>query len=426
MNHLRLFANMLTTQQQLLISVDSKLIAFCTILTVALSIMLSFKQSRCLLISATTTYPLHNVKKCIKCLRKFRVYRSSNSTSRRSDSNSNSNSTAEASTTTDTTSSPSASSSSSLYTFNSYLQGYAKYLKLKRLKTIESLIASQIKYTSSLPYHSCRFIYKQLLYKPAAYSLTTMRKTTAGWRKVVAAKMVGGDNGQRRHIFRVFNRKSAAAAAAAAAAKAEAEADAATTSGDDEHYCPACDTACKEAATAVCERDKKRTRIIKTIRSAPDFISNERAAQLNSDDDGYADNDDDDDDDDYDDDDDEGGKYGEYVKGMPRSRSHPNLHHQPSHKSKVYNSKVNQPATNGEQKQNKTKRAPISTLPAFFQGTKLDDNYLWHECVCVCVNITYVYFVSNCSTFSQFVFAFVSLDPTVQKVAIAHHFASMG
>lgn len=66
---IRLFSNAISTQQQL----DSKLIAFCTILTVALSVLLSFKQSRCLLINATTTYPITNVKRCIKCLRSLKV-----------------------------------------------------------------------------------------------------------------------------------------------------------------------------------------------------------------------------------------------------------------------------------------------------------------------------------------------------------------
>lgn len=51
-------------------SLDAKLIAFYTILTVALSIMLSFKQSRCMLINNYTTYPLIKVKKCFRCLRR--------------------------------------------------------------------------------------------------------------------------------------------------------------------------------------------------------------------------------------------------------------------------------------------------------------------------------------------------------------------
>lgn len=51
-------------------NLDAKLIAFYTILTVALSIMLSFRQSRCMLINNYTTYPLIKVKKCLKCLKR--------------------------------------------------------------------------------------------------------------------------------------------------------------------------------------------------------------------------------------------------------------------------------------------------------------------------------------------------------------------
>lgn len=51
-------------------NLDAKIIAFYTILTFALSIMLSFKQSRCMLINNYTTYPLIKVKKCFKCLKR--------------------------------------------------------------------------------------------------------------------------------------------------------------------------------------------------------------------------------------------------------------------------------------------------------------------------------------------------------------------
>lgn len=51
-------------------NLDAKLIAFYTILTVALSIMLSFRTSRCMLINNYTTYPLIKVKKCLKCLKR--------------------------------------------------------------------------------------------------------------------------------------------------------------------------------------------------------------------------------------------------------------------------------------------------------------------------------------------------------------------
>jgi hypothetical protein len=64
------YSSIVSQQQQL----DSKLIAFCTILTVAFSILISFKQSRYLIINATKHY---DVKRCIKCLKGFRVSKSS-------------------------------------------------------------------------------------------------------------------------------------------------------------------------------------------------------------------------------------------------------------------------------------------------------------------------------------------------------------
>ena len=49
--------------------IDAKLIAFCTILTVALSILVSFKQYR-LFLANSTYYPLFEVKRCIRLLRR--------------------------------------------------------------------------------------------------------------------------------------------------------------------------------------------------------------------------------------------------------------------------------------------------------------------------------------------------------------------
>lgn len=60
-------------------NLDAKLIAFYTILAVALSIMLSFQQSRCMLINNYTTYPLIKVKKCFKCLRRTKKIKQSES-----------------------------------------------------------------------------------------------------------------------------------------------------------------------------------------------------------------------------------------------------------------------------------------------------------------------------------------------------------
>ena len=78
---LRVFYNSILSQQQQQFQLDSKLIAFYTILTVALSVLLlSIKQSRQLLLISTLQvsygapyryYPLvfNNVKKCFRCLK---------------------------------------------------------------------------------------------------------------------------------------------------------------------------------------------------------------------------------------------------------------------------------------------------------------------------------------------------------------------
>lgn len=67
----RLFSNTFFSQQQLKQQIDSQLVAFYTILTVALSVLLlSFhKQSRHLFISATTT----TSSKCYQCIQKIKL-----------------------------------------------------------------------------------------------------------------------------------------------------------------------------------------------------------------------------------------------------------------------------------------------------------------------------------------------------------------
>lgn len=67
----RLISNSFFSQQQLKQQVDSQLVAFYTILTVALSVLLlSFhKQSRHLLITATTK----TSTKCIQCIQKIKL-----------------------------------------------------------------------------------------------------------------------------------------------------------------------------------------------------------------------------------------------------------------------------------------------------------------------------------------------------------------
>lgn len=73
-------------------NLDAKLIAFYTILTVALSIMLSFRTSRCMLINNYTTYPLIKVKKCLKCLKRTKKQESKVITSHCANNNNASNS----------------------------------------------------------------------------------------------------------------------------------------------------------------------------------------------------------------------------------------------------------------------------------------------------------------------------------------------
>lgn len=73
-------------------NIDAKLIAFYTILAVALSIMLSFQQSRCMLINNYTTYPLIKVKRCLKCLRRTKSNKLKNHNNNSTINSDNSNS----------------------------------------------------------------------------------------------------------------------------------------------------------------------------------------------------------------------------------------------------------------------------------------------------------------------------------------------
>ncbi len=112
-------------------NLDAKLIAFYTILTVALSIMLSFKQSRCMLINNYTTYPLIKVKKCLKCLKRTKKHEYGNNKKISDEKNEllNSKCNNEIGVTLATSTYASFFSS---YTYSDY----TKYLKLKSLKRL--------------------------------------------------------------------------------------------------------------------------------------------------------------------------------------------------------------------------------------------------------------------------------------------------
>ena len=162
-NHhqLRFFSNLITMQQ-----LDSKLIAFCTILTVALSIMLSFKQSRFLLLNATiTTYSFYNVKKCIKCLRSFKV-KSNNKNNNESNNNN---------ITTNNNSNLTKSNNDVRLLTYEYLCGYTKYLKLKRLRNIAHKLT-----TNTIKFNNNSYNY---LYRTFNATLLKMKKTTVYFRK---------------------------------------------------------------------------------------------------------------------------------------------------------------------------------------------------------------------------------------------------
>jgi hypothetical protein len=160
---LRIFYNSLLSQQQY--QLDSKLIAFYTILTVAVSvILLSFKQSRHL-ITSTSVYPypyvFPYVKKCFKCLKcNLNVVASYNSINL---------------------------TKNYAYCLNC-TQNNIKYLKLKRLRNIA--VAS---------YAVTKFTCKNYLFKPINTTLIKMRKTTSKLRKssfaMSSAVYNGGSDG---------------------------------------------------------------------------------------------------------------------------------------------------------------------------------------------------------------------------------------
>lgn len=103
-------------------NLDAKLIAFYTILTVALSIMLSFKQSRCMLINNYTTYPLIKVKKCFRCLRRTKQQKNTENSS-------------------------AVTSSTKAQSYLSYSTSYLKLKSLKRL-TLATLTAGSSIFTT--------------------------------------------------------------------------------------------------------------------------------------------------------------------------------------------------------------------------------------------------------------------------------------
>ena len=147
----RLLASTFTTSQY---QQQQQLIAFCTLLTVALSVLLlSFKQSRLLIIS-TTSYTLYysslNVTHCLKCLKCLR----SSKLSLRKYYYAN----------------PSAS---------------FKYLKLKRLGSSLAVALTQ------------RSTYTNYLLKPLNRTFTTMRKQTNKLRvrNIINIKSVLGKGG---------------------------------------------------------------------------------------------------------------------------------------------------------------------------------------------------------------------------------------
>jgi hypothetical protein len=136
----RLISNSITLQP-----FDSKLTAFYTILTVALSIMLSFKQSRYILINATTTYPIRNVKKCIrrlKCLKTGKTYENSDSL---------------------INGAASVSTSGGCEVVGNSETSYYRYIRLLKLKRLRKF-ASNIKYitTNTLNLSSNNYLYKTL------------------------------------------------------------------------------------------------------------------------------------------------------------------------------------------------------------------------------------------------------------------------
>lgn len=208
-----------TSSQQ----IDSKMIAFYTILTVALSLMLSFKQSRCLLINATTQCSLFKVKKCLKCFKGFKVLDNKKAQSQQQRFrrthlnnedciNNNSNIT------------------NSNITGVSYCFGYTKYLKLKRLRTIASIAT---KFTANT-LRSNSVYYYQLFKRFKSFSFVRMRKSLP---QTNGTQLSDSKTQQTRRVLSRFRRAN----------------------NMNENYCPSCET------------EENVTQSLKTSSSMPVF-----------------------------------------------------------------------------------------------------------------------------------------------------------
>ena len=167
---LRVFYNSILSQQQF--QLDSKLIAFYTILTVALSvILLSFRQSRQLTIN-TVTYPypfvFNKVKKCFKCLKcNLKVVTQYKQLSL---------------------------TKNYAYCLNC-TKNNIKYLKLKRLRNI-----------AAASYAVTKFTCKNYLFKPLNTTLIKMRKSTTVTFKlkksnISSASILGGNGLRKRELY---------------------------------------------------------------------------------------------------------------------------------------------------------------------------------------------------------------------------------
>jgi len=193
------------------------MIAFYTILTVALSLMLSFKQSRCLLINATTQCSLFKVKKCLKCFKGFKVLDYSNkkkqSRHRRSITNLNNNNENNQ----DCINNINNNNNKNTGISNSF--SYTKYLKLKRLRTIASIAtkftANTLKFNSN--YYYCLF---------KKFSFSRMKKINNSSSSISAATQSDDKkNLQTRRVFFRFRSSTNN-----------------NSNIENENYCPNCET----------------------------------------------------------------------------------------------------------------------------------------------------------------------------------------
>ncbi len=238
---MRMISSATSTQQ-----LDSRLIAFYTILTVALSLMLSFKQSRCLLINATAQCSLFKVKKCLKCFKGFKVLenknnkRNNNKISKKNPSrfsrNLNINKNKENNQDCISNNSNNISNNNNTNIISgtgvSNCFSYTKYLKLKRLKTIASIAT---KFTAStLKLNSYYYLFKKL-----NFSFTKMRKTTG------SAVAQSEEKKTRRIFFRLRSRSNSNNNRSINKSN--------ISSSNDENYCPNCETeeTIKEASLKV-------------------------------------------------------------------------------------------------------------------------------------------------------------------------------